>query len=605
MSTRDLCASSCGAVWRWEEAGESLANAFASYQRSCVFLESSLIVDHGSSKDLALRIDSALKTLHVKITNELVQSRLALVRMRNKISSRLYSLPKKILSQIFMEVVYVPTAEDRRQSMASHVTRIYTRLHTLLAVCTTWRNVGIAHKPLWSIIPVYEGQSKRLAPRLSIDRSTASRYLNTGIHLVALISSQHGYHIPLVDGKKPKFDTVNIKSKSALAILQFLNNLAKPLGAWPTYQHLSELSIYQVREERRSIKGPKEYPDIFYDCVMYTVQGRGQNPLLELFQYLSLLRVRGATMLWGQIKLSDRLVDLRLQSINFRSDSQLLDFLEALNTAPELRDLKIISVIVFPASTSDSPPPSRSVKCPVPKLQTLLLQDLDYNALRILQGSLAPGPYHTTLCLTEKITFIHEPRKEPIIVDLRDLYKVLKRISVDKLVLCGEWEDKNAWLDHTELRSVLQSLPTVKTLIMTYWKFRKEDLLALERPRSGGKGSKRATVRFPSLTAMYLEDAQMLDVGPFRSIVPSHKLQKMSLSGCVRPTPKNNPDNEIDTDMDTDSDGAGDFKDSIDWHDLDPKDKVVKWLMTQVAQFYLGDVPETESRDYDTSEWKL
>ncbi|KAL5633680.1 hypothetical protein ACGC1H_005779 [Rhizoctonia solani] len=251
-------------------------------------------------------------------------------------------------------------------------------------------------------------------------------------------------------------------SKSARAILHLLNDLAEPLGAWPTRQHLSELSIYQSREEPKSIKGPKEYPDIFYDCVMYTVKGGGQNPLLDLFNYLSVLRVRGATMLWGQIKLSAQLVELHLQSVNFRSDSQLLDFLEALNTAPELRDLKVISVIVFPASSSDSPPSPRTVKCPVPKLQTLLLQDLDYSALQILQGSLAPGPYPTTLYLTEKITHIHEPRKEPTIISPKDLCKVLKRISVDKLILSGEWEEKNAWLNHTELRSVLQSLPTVK-----------------------------------------------------------------------------------------------------------------------------------------------
>ncbi|KDN46728.1 hypothetical protein RSAG8_04108, partial [Rhizoctonia solani AG-8 WAC10335] len=324
-------------------------------------------------------------------------------------------------------------------------------------------------------------------------------------------------------------------------------------------------------------------------------------------------------MLWDQIKLSNQLVELRLQSVNFCGNSQLLDFLQALNSAPELRNLKIISVLVFPESSPGPPPVSRSVKCPVPKLQTLLLKDLDYSALQILQGSLTPGPYHTTLCLTEKITYIHEPREEPTIVDFKDLCKVLKRISVDKLVLCGEWEEKKAWLDHTGLRSLLQSLPTVKTLIMSYWKFHKDGPYRaaqsssisahrenthhelLEIPQGGLACSRTTSIRRKGIQESNY--AQMLDVEVLRSVVPSHKLQEMSLSGCVAPAHKNNSDTE---DMDTDgSNSADDFKDSIDWHCFESKDKVVKWLKTQVARFYLEDVPKTESRDYETSEWEL
>ncbi|KAG8709058.1 hypothetical protein FRC11_005936, partial [Ceratobasidium sp. 423] len=335
--------------------------------------------------------------------------------------------------------------------------------------------------------------------------------------------------------------------------------------------------------------------------------GSGPKFTAELFNPLSILRVRGVKMLWDQIKFSNQLVELRLQSVIFDSNSKLLEFLRALNSAPELRDLKIISVIAFPESSSDSPAASQLVKCPVPKLQTLLLQDLDYNVLQILQASLVQGSYRTTLCLTEKIIHVHEPRKEPNTVNIKDLYKVLKRISVDKLVISGEWQDK-AWLDHTELRGTLQSLPTVKTLIMKSWRFRKEDLLALERPRPGKKGSKSQTVRFPILTALYLEEAQMVDAEVLKNVVTSHKLQKMSLSGCVAPPPDNTPgsDPDVDTDIDTDgSDNDDIFKDALNWDYFESDDKIIKWLSTQVAQFRLDEIPETESRDYMTSEWQL
>ncbi|CAE7144655.1 unnamed protein product [Rhizoctonia solani] len=597
MSTPHTCQGSCGAIWRWEAASESLINALEGYQRSCGLLESSLSVDYGS-KDLGLRIDSSLKTLDAKIADELTQSRLILVRMRNKISSRFYSLPKKILAQIFMNVVYRPAATY----MATHLNKIYSRLHTLLAVCTTWRKAGIAHEPLWAIIPVYEafGRPKPLATRLSLGRSMADRYSNRGIHLAALISRHNGSFIPSVGGGIPKFNTVNVMSESARAIMRLLDDLARPRGSWPTRQHLSELSIYHVRPQSRHFQGPPEYPDFFYDCVMYSMTGRAQNPLLELFQSLSILRVRGAGMLWDQIKLSNQLVELRLQSVNFRSESELYDFFEALSSAPELRDLKIISVIAFSEPDSDSPSAPRSVKCPVSKLQTLLLKDLDFNVLHVLQCSLAPGTYRTTLYLTQQTTHIHEPRKEPIAMDHKDLCRVLKRISVDKLVLCGEIYDKKAWLNSTELHDVLRSLPTVKTLIMICWKFREEDLLALERPRSRGKGSKNP--RFPRLTALYLEDAAMLDAGVLKSVVASHKLEKMTLSGFVAPAPDSHSDSDIEVDG---SESVGDFRNWMDWHYLEPQDKIPKWLKTQVGQFCLGGVPKAELRDYDTSEWEL
>ncbi|KAH7332697.1 hypothetical protein B0J17DRAFT_678455 [Rhizoctonia solani] len=323
----------------------------------------------------------------------------------------------------------------------------------------------------------------------------------------------------------------------------------------------------------------------------------GRSPLSELFKHLSVLRARGANLLWNIITFSNRLVELRLQSIN-GYDSESFDFLQAPNSAPELRDLKIISVISFPDRFSDSPPPSpKPIKCPIPKLQTLLLEDLGYNVLQIIQNAVGPGTYQTTLRLDEKATHIHVPRQQPEIVGVKDLCKVLKCINVGKLVLQGEWQGK-MWFEPSGLHSVLESLPALKPLIMSDWKFRKDDLLALARPRPVKKTSTKA---FPKLTELYVENAQMLDIEPLRNIVTSHSLQKWSLSGCVAPPPDVNDsgsDDDDDVSKDNKNNSGDEFKDALGWHYFGNNDTIIKWLKSKVALFHLGDVSSTESKGY-------
>ncbi|KAH7332696.1 hypothetical protein B0J17DRAFT_722211 [Rhizoctonia solani] len=184
-------------------------------------------------KDPASHIDASLKTLHTKLANDLVQARLSLVRMRNKISSQFHSLPKNILAEIFMNVFYTPATGDRYRSTFQDVRRISrtsiiclpsARLGERSALPT--RRSGLLFS--WAadslVVP------KKLATTLSIQRSKIHSCSTSKIHLVAMTSSEHSYHLPYVEGRIPTFDTIRIQSKSARTIMHLLDDLTKSRG---------------------------------------------------------------------------------------------------------------------------------------------------------------------------------------------------------------------------------------------------------------------------------------------------------------------------------------------------------------------------------------
>ncbi|ELU39256.1 hypothetical protein AG1IA_06711 [Rhizoctonia solani AG-1 IA] len=65
-----------------------------------------------------------------------------------------------VLSGIFLAVLYDPTDKVGSSAavafMARPVEMIYRRLCSLLAVYTSWRNIGLTHGALWSVIPLVD-----------------------------------------------------------------------------------------------------------------------------------------------------------------------------------------------------------------------------------------------------------------------------------------------------------------------------------------------------------------------------------------------------------------------------------------------------------------
>ncbi|KAG8719210.1 hypothetical protein FRC11_003393, partial [Ceratobasidium sp. 423] len=60
--------------------------------------------------------------------------------------------------------------------MTDRIELIYQRVHTLLAVCTTWRSTALACGSLWSVIPLVDpivGRPRVRSTELSLQRAGA------------------------------------------------------------------------------------------------------------------------------------------------------------------------------------------------------------------------------------------------------------------------------------------------------------------------------------------------------------------------------------------------------------------------------------------------
>ncbi|KDN39636.1 hypothetical protein RSAG8_08664, partial [Rhizoctonia solani AG-8 WAC10335] len=436
---------SSSALSKWEDAGDTLANALATYLRSCMFLETFSPKNVVDTQHLASRIDFSLNTLHTKLSQELAQSRALLSRMRNKTVSRFYSIPNEIISAIFMEIVYAPAPGDQRLlSMKKSLKIIFGRLYKLLSVCSSWRNIAISLNGLWSIVPIVCG-----------------------------------------------------------------------------------------------------------------------------------------------IIFSEKLVELRLQSVVLGYNSKLTSFLRVLQSASELQELKIISVVAFPDGSS---PPDTISNFTFPKLKSLLLEDLDFNVLRILLGSIAPGSHRLTLFLTPKSRHIYEPDEDPEEVDMQRIYDLLGVVAVDTLLLNGSWAD-TMWLSETELRDILQLLPSLKTLKMVFWRLKKAYLQALKRPHTGS--SYPNTIRFPRLETLCII-SYIGNTAALYDAVNSHPIRTMELDGYI-PISSICSDSEDDDLADEDFDECDPITDDCD---------IARRLRAIVPRFQVVD-SALEMEDFNRHLWQL
>ncbi|CEL62409.1 hypothetical protein RSOLAG1IB_10450 [Rhizoctonia solani AG-1 IB] len=97
-------------------------------------------------------------------------------------SRSINTLPYEILFDIFIDYVYRPSDTRVMDVMVHRTMYIYQRVHTLLAVCTTWRRTATACTDLWTVVPFIDGDNGLrypLAAPLSLERAGRK-----GLHLV-------------------------------------------------------------------------------------------------------------------------------------------------------------------------------------------------------------------------------------------------------------------------------------------------------------------------------------------------------------------------------------------------------------------------------------
>ncbi|KDN39038.1 hypothetical protein RSAG8_09074, partial [Rhizoctonia solani AG-8 WAC10335] len=287
----------------------------------------------------------------------------------------------------------------------------------------------------------------------------------------------------------------------------------------------------------------------------------------RLMETLAAFRISGIHVHWDNIASSTRLVELRIEQVVVGYDNAILPFVRALSSAPNLRDLKIISVSTFRAwdTIYDSPVPIT-----FPNLESLLLQDLYFNTLEFLLPAISPGSYCSTLFLTRKSLEINVTRDTPEeeeaedmeveLVDVSELGGALAQTRVDTLMISGLWD--GCWLTGPELRALLIGAPTVKTLKMNNWDLDYSVWRALRRSPTARCHPEDHP--FPALENLHLCCAKILNQRGLKNMVNSHPIQRMVLGAVLT-----------------------DITDELSEGSCDEDDTIVKWLKANIPALRL------------------
>ncbi|CAE6536653.1 unnamed protein product, partial [Rhizoctonia solani] len=521
------------ALLKWETAGKKLATALSAYLQSCIFLDTFCDIPSQDTKKMASRVDTSLDTLHPKLFDELAQSRVVLARMRNKISARSYLLPKEILAEIFKEVVYVPGPDENPfPSMPDHLKRIFGRLHCLLAICSTWRNTTIELSELWSIIPAAQSKASRPTPEaalLALQRSRALTSDRRHLHFAAVLSNSYFSQEnipPFLKDEIPPFTSINIEARCQLAVSSISHLLTKVLTP-QSPPVLSELSMHHYTDpcEDPPPRVPKDH-----QYIGFRMRTQQLDLISKSIGSLSAFRLRNINIRWGNITFSHRLVEMHLQSVVLGDNSKLVEFLRVIESASELRDLRLVSVVAFVEDLEDTESDTGASPTTIllPKLQSLLLDDLSLNVLTTVLTAIAPGSHklkvHPSFKSHSDQSLEDEGSDSDWSYNDRPLMNLLNRSNIDTLFLspCCHWtfEGNPRCVDREELCEKLQLLPNLKTLIMYDWKWDSNDILALDRNLHKG---------LPKLTGLYILNGRVCDAGYLPQIASSHSLQTLVL----------------------------------------------------------------------------
>ncbi|KAG8729841.1 hypothetical protein FRC11_007900, partial [Ceratobasidium sp. 423] len=553
-------------IKEWEEAGASLARSLGKYLDFCLSLGQRSLQKGAHRQKLAIHIDLALESLHVVLDQQLVQSRLTLAQTRNTIMSPIYSLPEEVLSEIFMHVIYSPMHGLSHTSMRDSLLEMFPGIYRLQSVCHTWRCVVLGRGAFWSIALIF---CSGMPPLRCVEAINISAQRCQGdLHLAAVLDIHTARAFRAVEENTLRFRTVNVTTSSHH---QLRGPLIKFLQSGP-FPRLNELSIHTEQDllDLNRALGDSEYVITPHDHIWIS--------FLILIKSLSVLRISGANFTWGEMAFSDQLVELCIQRVVIGFDTELAKLVSHLSVAPQLRDLKIISTHSF-MNTNTFSERIKNHRTFFPNLESLLLEDLSYNALFTLSQIIAPGSHRLALLLTAKSTQGLFPGDIDIdLFDIQDLCDTLQNFAVDTLLFARK---EVPWLSPGEIFQLVNSTPTLKTLKIDSWLFGKAEWEALVRYNRFSRTVLPGR-QYPTLDCLYLSRVLIQDQDSLKRVVQSHSIQRMVLGASLC--------NE-----------GGTF---LNPEPLCGDEEIVNWLRSNVPDFSLiGE--DTHPLDFASSVWQL
>ncbi|CAE6352780.1 unnamed protein product [Rhizoctonia solani] len=514
---------------------------------------------------IATRIGAALETLYTTISINISQVRSKLAHTRNQILSPTYRLPDEVLTEIFSYVIFTPLDPYDPITITDSLVKMYRPLHTLASVSRMWRNLALSRGEFWSTVPIVDPDYSPLSLRfkqatdLSLTRAT-----HGDLHLAAIRDHQHRPIRSLRDHAS-RFRTVNITSKSRYSI----DSTLRPFLTLDSSSRLTELSL---RVESDASSKPN---DLLQDKDhLFPLDSEDRKSFDKLLKSLSVVRICGIPIHWGQTLFSKQLVELHLQDITLGYDAAMANLLSALVTATELRKLKLISVNTFLDTRSISPKPTSIA---LPKLESLLIQDLYNHTLYLILETIASRTHDLRLHLTRKCVQINMPGQfEPDEFGIDELYDPLEKASVGTLLIHGG--DHDPWISPDELETIIQLMPDLVCIEMDSWVYTREYCRALERPHDSHSHP------FPQIEYLHFSWAKILDETAFKLMVLSHAgvLEQMILGAAVPGGPGG----------------------TEDWRPLEDNDEIIRWLEIHVDTFIHMDY-SFEQPEFLPPKWQL
>ncbi|CAE6385577.1 unnamed protein product [Rhizoctonia solani] len=531
-------------VLDWAAAGASLASAASQFFELSVKLGSQCTAVDRKLSDLVTLIDESLYLLQAILDNQLTGACLALSSARNRLAYSILHLPHEIISNIFSAFVYDPrdSLQPSVIKMDDRVELIYRHLHTLLGVCTAWRKIGLSCRALWSVIPFvdpFDGRQRILVTELSLQRAGIR-----GLHLAASLLGFPFPRLQILKGHMHRFSTINVWSNSdSYGINEILEMLLENGDS-----NVSKLSLRQGHPSDSVHEGE-------------SLSDRFDVRLSGLLKSLSVLRVDNLIFDWEKTAFSNHLVELWISNVVLHGPSEIHLLLKSLSSAPELCDLKLISV---QGVLDDGAGPIDKIS--FPKLKSLHLESLPFNFLEMILHVIVPGSHHLTLNPCDEINYNYPPDN---VIEVEVICQLLRGIKVHKLIL--SMEEEGFWGTARGLRKMLKSVPTLKSLALNFYDIDRDMMMALTPKTQSGRPTQYGN--FPKLELLEIYCAtfpmQLGDIKlGFKALLKLHNLQKMVLGGSLQGS------------------------DDQEGHLLDESYEFVTWLRSNISEFHLCLDPE-------------
>ncbi|KAJ1306486.1 hypothetical protein OPQ81_007489 [Rhizoctonia solani] len=363
------------------------------------------------------------------------------------------------------------------------------------------------------------------------------------LHLVAtILSYDTGVKIEEIFSQYgPRFRTINLSKDTDIVHPEIFTGLLHHCVAGS----LSELSIKDSMS-RHTLYNNEYYSNI--DTIPDCEPGEHTFPpnapqtasFLKILGSLTAFRIRGFLLPWRDINFSSRLVQLHIAGIRLGYDHTIAPFLQALSSASELRDLKIISVVSFHKDNTTSAENALPIVT-LPKLRSFHLQDLYFNTLRVLLSKITPGLPCLTLSLSFKSVEINRIKEitwgnngnndigdDDSIPTIGELWAALGPIQADTLRI---GEGSRAWLDGPMIRTFVRAMPILKTLQMDDWFFSDEDNSILSNLIRSHNTQSDQDGLIPALENIHLTRFALNNAEILQEMVSSHPVQQIILGG--------------------------------------------------------------------------